>query len=130
MGNFKQRFGAASTEIGELVSALLAMAWGFWMLLPWSTFSAAPRVYVTLQWLCNSEVVWGLFYLLVGIAQLVSVIRGNIKPRMILSFIAALSWLLLALCFAFGAIETPGLPIFGLHALAAARVYLKLARGV
>ncbi len=74
----------------EWLLGTLKVVFGLWMLMPFSMFATAPRLYIHLSWL--PEWVYGLAFLLLGIAQWVAWDYDAPKARYFIGVLAALLW--------------------------------------
>jgi hypothetical protein len=76
-----------STRPTELSLCTLKMLWGVWLLLPMQTLSERGTLASTAP-----ERAWGLGLLLLGLLQLVMLLWGWRRARMVLAMLAILFW--------------------------------------
>jgi hypothetical protein len=117
---------ASHTEPMEFLTALLAVGWGVWMLLPTESFLFFRQYWFLL--VVAQEEIWGWMFVSVGLASLFSLIEGSVMRRRILMFCIFMFWLFLAAAFA---ITEPTLPItffYSVMALATMWTFIRLKR--
>ena len=92
---FRQLLFNYDWEVVELQGAVLMVVWGIWLALPFSTFAsttASASAYSGLSQFA-SELIWAIFFLVFGVAQIWSITTGNVKMRRLLIFAACLFWI-------------------------------------
>ena len=109
----------------ELLSALAAILWGFWILNPaWDTFptSLAFRMMARIA----SEEIWGEAVLLLGLAQLVVILRFGKRTRRVFAFISIFTWVTISTFFFIGNFSSTAGPTYSVIAMIATLAYIEL----
>ena len=128
VADLRQRLRLCATDHLELFMGWMAMVWGTWIMLPFSTFDSSPSTYSTMRWICNSEFAWGGFVATVGLCVWIAWALGTVRHRSWLAFTGAMVWLLLAAMFLIGDARSAGGAVYGSFCLASAVVHLRLTR--
>lgn len=111
------------TEPTELSGGALKVMLGFWLLLPWQTFSSSPtfeRLAVVPEWL------WGGVLLSIGVGHLAALHDGYAPWRRGASLAGFLIWFSMAVTFVFANPPAMGWLLFMLAALAQGWCYIRL----
>lgn len=87
------------TEPEELRAATTDILVGFWLFLPFNTFSASPTFYVMTV---LPELIWALGFLTLGGVGLYILRSGDLEKRRKIALINFLIWGALAFVFVFG----------------------------
>jgi hypothetical protein len=118
----------ADTVVTELGSALgLGLCWGFWLMLPFDTFSTA-RVYAPMVALAP-EPVWGIGLCLIGLAQSAAIVQGSLKARHLVSILALAAWSFILVMFLVGNALSIGVAFYILYVVASVWVTWRLGNG-
>jgi len=81
----------------EVFTAVPAILWGFWLLLPLDTFSASLTYTVMAS--VASELAWGLYFLLVGVLQILAIHGIILRWRRAMAVVSLFSWTFMDLGF-------------------------------
>lgn len=101
--------------LAELLSGVLALGWGAWLLLPGVTFGVAP-IYDAMATIAP-EWLWGLVVACGGLIQVTNVLRGALRARWFAAFAGVLSWGLVAALFAFSTPLNTATPVYSILCL-------------
>lgn len=110
-------------DLVEFALALLAIAYGAWLLLPMDVFEMDTPVYAQMAKLAP-EYVWGNLFLALGVIQMAAWLLGRHLARRILSLVGFFFWILLAFMFLFGDVRSTGVPTYCTVAFLSALCFL------
>lgn len=109
----------------EVLCAVQAIMWGFWIGNPWWQSFAVSQAYVWMNALAP-EWIWGWGVGLLGLAQLIAVWRRRLRWRYALALLGIFVWILIAVAFALGNWRSTAMLNSSFFALAQALNYVEL----
>ena len=115
----------AATEALEVLLGVLITLWGLWLLNPQFAAFSASKTFDTMNQIAPEEL-WGFVAVVIGLTQLLGLVREDRKSRMVGSFFAFLFWLFLTLLFIASNPQTTGIVTYSVISLSAGWVYLRL----
>lgn len=124
----------ATPEIAELGSAIAAMAWGGWLLLPTRVFEGHPALFRPMAAL-SPQWVWGAGMLTLGIAQASCAVcgprrdpRGGARrQRRTVANVLVAAWAFVTVMYLAGDWRTPANAVYSLGVLANAWLSIRLS---
>ena len=111
------------TEPAELLGVILTTLWGLWLLLPMQTFHSSVAynaLAVVPEWLLGSVL------LVIGMHAGAALRDGRVSRRREAALSMFGGWFAIAAAFAWGDITNTGVVVYGVVAVAAGWVYLRL----
>lgn len=111
-------------RIVEFGNALLACAWGLWLLLPWASWGSSI-IYRPLL-LLAPEHAWGIVYAAIGGAHMAVALSDWYQWRRWFSFISVIKWTLVVALFAIGHLHATATVVYGAIAVASAWVFIRI----
>lgn len=105
----------AHIEVVDLFLAWVMFAWGLWVMLPFNTFRIESFREFAAYF---PEPVWGVVYMLAGLAGIIGVLTYNYSIRRIHSVVAIFLWLFICVAFVSSNPATTGVVTYGSFALA------------
>lgn len=121
------RLGRADSQLAEVLNASILLCWGGWLLMPWSTFAAAPASF-GLMARCAPEWLWGLLPALCGLGQILAVLLDAKRWRRRAMLASAACWAFLAGWFIAQDWRLIATALYPMHALGQALLYLQAGR--
>lgn len=116
---------AYPSEPTELFLSVGSIFWGGWLLLPFDTFPSAPAY--NAMALIAPEPVWGLWFVLVGIAWFAGLLAKVGRWRRWCALAASWDWCFVAVCFGLASGPNTGVVTYSFVAAASAWAYLRLS---
>ena len=111
------------TDMLELSLALIAFAWGAFLLLPLDSYAATPAFRVMRR---LPEELLGLGMALLGLAHLFAVLRGSVRARRWLAFVTAGVWTIISITFLLSSPASTAAITYPLLAFFSALIFLRL----
>ena len=111
-------------EFSELFGGAVAFLWGFWLLLPWSTFAASPSFAAMSE--LAPEWAWGLFICSLGTTQLVGLIANRWQWRRRSTLSMCLVWVFVSVMFMIANFPSTSSVVYPLIFLSQLWAYLRM----
>ena len=109
---------------GSTLLGVLTMIWGFWLLLPFDTFSSSPN-YLGLSYIGTETIVGATVFLLGIIHVWLFNQTYNKRIRLLSSFIHLILWLFISFTFLFSSAVSTAIPVYFYISLIAALLHVK-----
>ncbi len=119
----KQLIFGTHTDFFELFNALLLIAWGIWLVLPFETFRTTKAFSVLDAY--TNELTFGFIPLLIGLYILYTLIMLRIARRRYGILAASAFWIFIAIVIGASNITSTGVAVYGLIAIFSAISYLR-----
>jgi hypothetical protein len=114
-------------EFCELISGVMMLAWGVWLLMPWATF-ASSKGFAGMAligslggyWSVNPEIPWGILLAWIGITEIGALVLDQYRVRFLSAVGASMAWTFMSVTFAVSNPQGTGVIIYPGLALVAA----------
>lgn len=116
-------------ELVEIMSGIAAVSWGVWLINPaLDTFITSYTFYtmaaVAPEWL------WGTCMIVIGVAQVESVISHKLVRRKVSSLMLSIMWMFISAVFLYANVASTAGVIYSVFAFFTAWSYLRLSQRV
>jgi hypothetical protein len=124
--NLKYIMLEADTEAAELGLSVTAILWGLVLLMPWHTFDHSAT-YAGLKAVAP-EYLWGSFVAVMASTRIWALLVDNYGWRQRCAFMASITWMFVAGCFAATDFKHTGMAVYPMAAAANIWIYVRLVR--